>query len=76
MPFVVDRDVGKIMPGKVMRIGTFSDWQGLFEEWREEIGVNRDEISRFKFDTLFGAVETDEIQFGHFKGKKKWENLC
>ncbi len=63
------------MPGKVMRIGTFSDWQGLFEEWREEIGVNRDEISRFKFDTLFGAVETDEIQFGHYKGKKKWENL-
>ena len=29
----------------------------------------------FKFDTLFGAVETDEIQFGHYKGKKKWENL-
>jgi benzoyl-CoA 2,3-dioxygenase component B len=63
------------MPGKVMRIGTFSDWQGLFEEWRKEIGVNRDEIASFKFDTLFGAVETDEIQFGHYKGKKKWENL-
>jgi benzoyl-CoA 2,3-dioxygenase component B len=63
------------MPGKVLRIGTFSDWEGLFEEWRNDIGVNRDEISRFKFDTLFGAVETDEIQFGHYKGKKKWENL-
>jgi len=63
------------MPGKVMRIGTFSDWQGLFDEWRTEIGVNRDEISSFKFDTLFGAIETDEIQFGHYKGKKKWENL-
>jgi benzoyl-CoA 2,3-dioxygenase component B len=58
-----------------MRIGTFSDWQGLFEEWRNEIGVNRDEIASFKFDTLFGAIETDEIQFGHYKGKKKWENL-
>jgi len=63
------------MPGKVMRIGTFSDWQGLFEEWRTEIGVNRDEIASFQFDTLFGAIETDEIQFGHYKGKKKWENL-
>ncbi|MGZ4815462.1 MAG: Phenylacetic acid catabolic protein [Terriglobales bacterium] len=63
------------MPGKVMRIGTFSDWQGLFEEWRKEIGVNRDEIASFKFDTLFGNIETDEIQFGHYKGKKKWENL-
>ncbi len=63
------------MPGKVMRIGTFSDWQGLFEEWRKEIGVNRDEIASFQFDTLFGQIETDEIQFGHYKGKKKWENL-
>jgi len=63
------------MPGKVVKIGTFSDWIGLFDEWRKEIGVNRDEIASFQFDTLFGAIETDEIQFGHFQGKKKWENL-
>jgi benzoyl-CoA 2,3-epoxidase subunit B len=60
---------------KLARIGTFSDWIGLFEDWRKEIGVERDEISRFHFDTLFGAIETDEIQFGHYKGNKKWENL-
>jgi benzoyl-CoA 2,3-epoxidase subunit B len=63
------------MPGKVAKIGTFGDWVGLFDDWRKEIGVNRDEIASFKFDTLFGAIETDEIQFGHFKGKRKWENL-
>ena len=63
------------MPGKVAKIGTFSDWVGLFDEWRKEIGVNRDEIASFKFDTLFGAIETDEIQFGHFKGRRKWESL-
>jgi benzoyl-CoA 2,3-dioxygenase component B len=63
------------MPGKVAKIGTFSDWVGLFDEWRKDIGVNRDEIASFKFDTLFGAIETEEIQFGHFKGKRKWENL-
>ena len=63
------------MPGKVAKIGTFSDWVGLFDEWRKEIGVNRDEIAHFKFDTLFGAIETEEIQFGHFKGRVKWENL-
>ncbi len=63
------------MPGKLAKIGTFSDWVGLFDEWRKEIGVDRDEIARFKFDTLFGAIETDEIQFGAFKGRKKWENL-
>jgi benzoyl-CoA 2,3-dioxygenase component B len=59
----------------LLKIGSFSDWVGLFDEWRKEIGVNRDEISGFKFDTLFGAIETDEIQFGHWKGRKKWETV-
>ena len=63
------------MPGKVARIGTFSDWVGLFDEWRREIGVNRDEMAGFKFDTLYGDIETEEIQFGAFKGRRKWENL-
>jgi benzoyl-CoA 2,3-dioxygenase component B len=63
------------MPGKVAKIGTFSDWVGLFDQWRKEIGVDRDEIASFKFDTLYGAIETEEIQFGSFKGRRKWENL-
>ena len=63
------------MPGKVAKIGTFSDWVGLFDDWRKEIGVNTDEIAAFKFDTLYGAIETEEIQFGSFKGRRKWENL-
>jgi benzoyl-CoA 2,3-dioxygenase component B len=63
------------MPGKVAKIGTFSDWVGLFDDWRKDIGVNHDEIANFKFDTLYGAIETEEIQFGAFKGRRKWENL-
>src|SRR6476661_4862048 len=63
------------MPGKVMKIGSFSDWEGLFKGWREEIGVNHDDIRNFKFDTLYGAIETDEISFGYYKGRNKWENV-
>src|ERR1700758_5484063 len=63
------------MPGKVAKIGTFSDWVGLFDEWRQEVGVNRDEIASFQFDTLYGNIETEEIQFGAFQGRRKWENL-
>jgi benzoyl-CoA 2,3-dioxygenase component B len=63
------------MAGKIVKIGNFNDWVGMFDDWRREIGVNSDEIQNFKFDTLFGAIETDEIQFGSFKGRKKWENL-
>ena len=59
----------------MLKIGNFGDWVGLFEDWRREIGVNRDEVDQFKFDTLYGAIETDEIQFGHYKGRRKWENV-
>jgi benzoyl-CoA 2,3-dioxygenase component B len=58
-----------------MKIGTFSDWVGLFKAWREEIGVNGDDIRNFRFDTLFGAIETPEISFGYYKGRSKWENV-
>jgi benzoyl-CoA 2,3-dioxygenase component B len=63
------------MPGKVAKIGSFSDWVGLFDDWRKEIGVNQDDVSSFHFDTLYGAVETSDIQFGSYKGRPKWENL-
>ena len=63
------------MPGKVMKIGTFSDWVGLFEEWRKEIGVNPQEVQDFKFETLYGAIETEEIHFGYYKGRRKWETV-
>jgi benzoyl-CoA 2,3-epoxidase subunit B len=63
------------MPGKVAKIGTFSDWVGLFEEWRKEVGVNTGEIQNFKFDTLYGSIEENEIQFGHYKGRPKWETI-
>jgi len=63
------------MPGKVFKIGTFSDWAGLFDDWRRDIGVNPKEVAEFKFDTLYGAIETNEIQFGHYKGRPKWETV-
>src|SRR5579859_1193301 len=63
------------MPGKVAKIGTFSDWIGLFNDWRKEIGVNTEDIDAFHFDTLYGAIDTEEIEFGSYKGRRKWENL-
>jgi benzoyl-CoA 2,3-dioxygenase component B len=57
------------------KIASFSDWVGLFDNWRKEIGVNRDEIAGFGFDTLFGSIETNEIEFGYYKGRSKWETL-
>ena len=63
------------MPGRIFKIGTFSDWVGLFDDWRRDIGVNPKEVAEVKFDTLYGAIETNEIQFGHYKGRPKWETV-
>ena len=63
------------MPGKVAKIGTFSDWIGMFNDWRKDIGVNTKDIEAFQFDTLYGAIDTEEIEFGSYKGRRKWENL-
>src|SRR5437868_10598009 len=63
------------MPGKVAKIGTFSDWVGLFEQWRKDIGVNTEEMQAFKFETLYGRIENSDIQFGHYKGRAKWETV-
>src|SRR5436305_4207932 len=63
------------MPGKVAKIGTFSDWDVLFNDWRKDIGVTTDDIVAFKFDTLYGAIDTEDIEFGHYQGRRKWENL-
>src|SRR3982075_2616728 len=63
------------MPGKVAKIGSFSEWVGLFNEWRKEVVVDKDDVEAFHFDTLYGAIETGEIQFGSYKGRNKWENL-
>ncbi len=63
------------MPGRVAKIGSFSEWEGLFNDWRKEVGVNTEDIEAFHFDTLYGAIDTAEIQFGAYKGRDKWENL-
>jgi 1,2-phenylacetyl-CoA epoxidase catalytic subunit len=63
------------MPGKVPRIGAFGEWVGLFEDWRKEVGVNTGDTGPFRFEPLYGAIETTEIQFGHYKGQRKWEKV-
>ena len=39
----------------------------LFNEWRKEVGVDKDDVEAFHFDTLYGAIETEEIQFSSTK---------
>ncbi len=63
------------MPGKVAKIGTFSDWVGLFNDWRKEIGVNTDDIEAFISTRSTARSTPKKSNSAHYKGRRKWENL-
>jgi len=43
------------LSSKVVKIGTFSEWAACSTSG-EEIGVDRDQIASFHFETLYGAI--------------------
>jgi benzoyl-CoA 2,3-epoxidase subunit B len=57
------------------RIATFDDWIDLFCEWRKDIGVNYKEIDSYQFEAKFGPTRSQEIEFGAYKGRPKWEKV-
>jgi benzoyl-CoA 2,3-epoxidase subunit B len=57
------------------RIATFDEWVDVFGDWKKEMGLNHPYINNYTFETKFGDLETDEIEFGAYKGRKKWERI-
>ncbi len=57
------------------RIATFDDWTDVFQEWRKEMDIQHPDVLNYKFETKFGQLETDEVEFGAYKGRKKWERI-
>ena len=61
---------------KKARIHGFDDWVDVFHQWREDIGYPTELIGKdYHFETKLGELESDEIEFGHFAGGRKWEKL-
>jgi benzoyl-CoA 2,3-dioxygenase component B len=65
----------KERPMAAARIGTFDDWVDLFRVWRNDIGVNYPEIDSYDFEAKFGPTRSNEIEFGAFKGRPKWQRV-
>ena len=51
------------------RITNFDDWVDLFREWQRDINVAYPEITGYKFEAKFGPMRSNEIEFGHYKGR-------
>jgi len=62
---------------KKSRVSTFDDWVDYFHQWREDIGYPTDLLGKeYLWETKMGELESDEIEFGHFAGQKKWEKVA
>jgi benzoyl-CoA 2,3-dioxygenase component B len=55
------------------RIANFDDWADYFREWQKDIGYDPSLLADYKFETKLGEIHTPEIEFGDFRGQRKWE---
>lgn len=57
------------------KIATFDDWKDLFYKWQRDIGFDASMIKDYKFDAIYDEGTGPEIEFGEFKGRKKFEKI-
>jgi len=56
-------------------IATFDDWVAAFRAWQDDIGLDRTHLAGFTFDTQYGALACEEIAFGDYAGRRRWESV-
>ncbi|MBI3076464.1 MAG: phenylacetate-CoA oxygenase subunit PaaI [Deltaproteobacteria bacterium] len=57
------------------RIATFDDWIALFRQWQRDIGYDPALIGNYTFEARFADTGSPAIEFGRFRGERKWERL-
>lgn len=57
------------------KLHNWDDWIDYFRHWQDKIGLERKELRDFEFGIKFGAPEAESIEFGHYKGQRKWPTL-
>ncbi len=57
------------------KIATFDDWKDLFYAWQKDVGFDASLVKDYKFDALYDEGTSPEIEFGEFKGRKKFAKV-
>jgi benzoyl-CoA 2,3-epoxidase subunit B len=57
------------------RIATFDDWKDLFYKWQKDIGFDPALVKDYQFAAIYDEGTSPEIEFGEFKGRKKFEKV-
>src|SRR2546428_7571518 len=59
----------------VRKLGNFDEWIDYFRYWQDSIGLPQGELRDFKFEAKFGDQDVPHIEFGHYKGQRKWPTV-
>jgi benzoyl-CoA 2,3-dioxygenase component B len=59
----------------VRKLHNFDDWIDYFRYWQDSIGLEHEYLRSFTFDAKFGEPEVPHIEFGHYKGQRKWPTV-
>src|SRR5205814_3746237 len=59
----------------VRKLNNFDEWIDYFRYWQDSIGLPQGEIRNFKFEAKFGDQEVPHIEFGHYRGQRKWPTV-
>src|SRR5439155_405258 len=59
----------------VRKLNNFDEWIDYFRYWQDSIGLPQGELRNFKFEAKFGDQEVPHIEFGHYKGQRKWPSV-
>src|SRR3989475_322788 len=62
-------------PLMVRKLNNFDDWIDYFRYWQDSIGLPQGELRDFQFDAKFGDPEVPHIEFGHYRGQRKWPSV-
>lgn len=57
------------------RIANFDDWKDLFRKWQQDIGFDAALVKDYKFDAIYDDGTGLDIEFGDYKGRKKFTKL-
>jgi len=57
------------------RISNFDDWKDLFYKWQKDIGFDPELVKDYKFDAIYDDGTGPNIEFGEFKGRRKFEKI-
>ncbi len=59
----------------MQKVHNWDDWIDYFRHWQDALGFDRKELTDFQFDIKFGEPEAEAIEFGHYRGQRKWPTL-